>query len=143
MLGKNPQALVREAVTKEFRTMGVVLIPEAVTGSHYDRLEVRIRWLAPYGDNFRSAVVILSCALFKKGKNYPFWSGKLEGFSEAKLPDFLIKTAPSFLEKTIAAALKNALHQFYWKPGFKEAIARLASRSLPTEDLTFLYHSDL
>lgn len=134
MLGKEPQTLVREAVTKEFKMMGIELISEGKTGSDYDRLEVRIRWLAPYGHDFRSAVVILSCALFEKGKNYPFWSGKLEGFSEAKLPYFLIKTAPSFLEKTIVAALKNALRQFYWKPGFKEAIARLAfCPPLPTD----------
>ena len=126
MLGKKPQDLVREAVTKEFKMMGVELISQSKTGGHYDRLEVRTRWLAPYGHDFGSAAVILSCALYLKGSDTPFWSGKLEGFSETGLPYFIIKANPFFLENTIVAALRNALYQFYWKPGFKEAIAELA-----------------
>lgn len=126
VLKREPKDIVQEALMKELNTMGLDAAPGLNTAPEHHRLVVQVRWFAPCGEDYRWAVVILSCALYPKGSDAPLWRGRVEGFSRSGEPDWMIKMEPQLLEKTIILALRHAIQQLRWQAGFSEAVGRLA-----------------
>jgi len=122
-LEKTPSLIVQEALAEELRCMGITPCERPSEGQ--GRLEVEIRWFAPYGYNCFSAAVILSLSLYPRDMTRPVWRGKLEGGAFSRPVIWTGNQKREAMGKVLSRALAKTVRQLPWKAGFLRAVSRL------------------
>ena len=120
-LERPPDVLVREALVKGLEGMGLTVSDRE--DSETLRLEVRIRWFAPYGHTPYAAVVILSLSLHPGEGEQALWWGRLRA-GRVEPPRWLFFGSQRKLETIVSEVLTEAIDQLRWKPGFRAVVSR-------------------
>jgi hypothetical protein len=127
VLDKPRELIIYDALAEELRRMQITVSENPLHGKgRQGRIEVEIRWFAPYGCYPLSAAVILSLALYPKDAQEPSWRGKFQAgtfYRAAVLTAYLKKV---LMQEAASEALYNAVRQLSWNWDFIRAIEALA-----------------
>ena len=124
ILNRSPLALVRDALEKEFPLWGIWLSEDAKEAD--GRINVTIRWFAPYGINPVSAAVILAVTLYGNEGENPLWHGKVEGGVLPQPMPTGIDNVKIAIINVIAAALSEAITNLRWNGEFSQTLRFLS-----------------
>ncbi len=123
LLNEPADDLVYKAMAGELEQMGITVVKSLDKSE--GRLDVEIRWFAPYGYTGISATVILSLTLYKGMDVIPLWKDKIDHGEYLETAGMNAEEKNAAMGETVSKALRSAVSKLSFEAGFTSSLMEI------------------